>query len=199
MEERPFGRAGFRVSTVGVCLPADPELAERLMVRAWREGVTVFFGGPAVAPAEVGEGALRVRGPVAIRAGEPVPPDAFVVAPFNILDQAANTETLAPAWRGGRGVLATNVLKGGALAGRVGHAPPGAVVSELAKLVTPRRTLAQLSIQFVLASEYVSCAVVRVSSIQHLVEAVGATEAEPLTGRDLEHIFETYANRYDRK
>jgi aryl-alcohol dehydrogenase-like predicted oxidoreductase len=199
MEERPFGRGGFRVSALGVCLPPDEAAAGRLMVRAWREGVNVFFGGPAHPPAEVGEKALRVRGAIAVRSGEVLPPDAFVSAPFNLIDQAANVEVFAPAWKGGRGALAVNVLKGGALAGRVGHAPRGAVVLELAKLVTPRRSLAQLAIQFVLASEYVSCAVVRVSSLEHLLEAVGAMDAEPLTARDLEHVFETYANRYDPK
>ena len=59
------------------------------------------------------------------------------------------------------------------------------------------RTLAQASVQFVLANEAVSAAVIRCSSVEHLDEVLGALEAPPLSGRDLEQIFELWANRFE--
>jgi aryl-alcohol dehydrogenase-like predicted oxidoreductase len=93
-------------------------------------------------------------------------------------------------------VLAVHVLAGGALAGRKGHSY-GHRVDALKVLVKPGRTLIQAAIQFVLANESVSAAMIRVSTPAHLEEVVSAPEAPPLTGQDLEQIFELWANRFE--
>ena len=61
----------------------------------------------------------------------------------------------------------------------------------------PGRTLAQAAVQFVLANESVSSAMIRVSTAAHLEEIVSAPDAAPLTGQDLEQIFELWANRFE--
>ena len=61
----------------------------------------------------------------------------------------------------------------------------------------PGRTLAQAAVQFVLANESVSSAMIRVSTTAHLEEIVAAPDATPLTGQDLEQIFELWANRFE--
>ena len=48
-----------------------------------------------------------------------------------------------------------------------------------------------------LANESVSAAMIRVSSSAHLEEIVFAPDAAPLTGQDLEQIFELWANRFE--
>jgi aryl-alcohol dehydrogenase-like predicted oxidoreductase len=222
MEVRPLGKTGLRVSELGICLPDDPTRAAEIARRAADAGVRFFresldgsalenLPGPVRQSCEVltvvnGRPRIGSYGscvwlePRELAPGDPLPPNPTVIlCRYNVLQQEA-TQTLFPAaYRAGHGIVATHVLGGGALAGRLGHTPPGAAVAALRPLVKPRRTLAQLAIQAVLANEYVSCAVVRVSTVEHLSEALGALEAEPLTISDLEHIFETYANRYDRK
>jgi len=201
MDVRPLGKTGLRVSELGVCLPPDREAARGVARRAAEAGVTLFVASDVLALDTAREAAPEAalvlsRGDdhfLRMGARDAASGDDFVVGPFNLIDQTP----FGPACRAGKGVIAVHVLKGGALAGRVGHTPRGALVTRYASLVKPRRTLAQLAIQFALANEYVSCAVVRVSTPTHLAEALGALEAEPLTTGELEQIFETYANRHD--
>ncbi len=207
MEVRPLGRTGLRVSELGICLPPDREAARGVARRAAEAGVNLFVASDALALDTAREAAPEAalvlsRGDdhfLRMGARDAASGDDFVVGAFNLIDQNGNAARFAPAFRAGKGVIVTHVLKGGALAGRIGHTPRGALVTQYAPLVKPRRTLAQLAIQFALANEYVSCAVVRVSTPTHLAEALGALEAEPLTTGELEQIFETYANRHDPK
>ena len=60
----------------------------------------------------------------------------------------------------------------------------------------PGRTFVQAAIQFVLANESVSAALVRVADPSQLEELLSAPEAEPLSGSDLEQIFEHWSNRF---
>lgn len=115
---------------------------------------------------------------------------------YNLLDQKDANLEISRLAREGRGAVAVHVLAGGALAGVVVHAPVGARVAQLRCLVKPGRTLAQAAVQFVLANESVSAAIVRCSTVAHLDEVLAAPEAAPLTGQDLEQIFELWANRF---
>jgi len=116
---------------------------------------------------------------------------------YNLLDQKDANREIVRLAREGKGVVAVHVLAGGALAGPVGHAPHGARVLQLKCLIRPGRTLAQAAVQFVLANESVSAAVVRCSTLEHLDEVLAAPDAPPLTGQDLEQIFELWANRFE--
>jgi aryl-alcohol dehydrogenase-like predicted oxidoreductase len=124
------------------------------------------------------------------------PPAGAGVVRYNLLDQKKANEEISGLSKSGNGVLAVHVLAGGALAGRKDHAY-GHRVEALKVLVKPGRTLAQAAIQFVLANESVSAAMIRVSSLAHLDEVVSAPDAAPLTGQDLEQIFELWANRFE--
>jgi len=214
MEQRPLGRTGLRVSEIGVCLPPDAALAVPLARRAADEGVTFFVTqdptiGDALPDAIVAVGPRNgayvvAPGAMGIAADEKTDVASLegiecLFVPFNLVEQELSVPVMAPAARRGLGIVATRVLGGGSYAGRLGHAPPGAAVEHFRTLIKPRRTLAQAALLFALANEYVSCALVRVSSAEHLMEALGAADAEPLAMTELEHIFETYANRYDRK
>jgi hypothetical protein len=64
-------------------------------------------------------------------------------------------------------------------------------------LARPGRTAAQASILFVLANEYVSCALVRPESVDVLREVVAAPDATPLTLGELERVIEMYIHRAD--
>ena len=112
---------------------------------------------------------------------------------YNLLDQKDANLEIGRLARDGRGVVAVHVLAGGALAG---GADPSARVAQLRCLVKPGRTLAQAAVQFVLANESVSAAVVRCSTVAHLEEVLASPDAPPLTGQDLEQIFELWANRF---
>lgn len=175
METRPLGKAGPRVSEIGICLPDGPLRAD-LRARAEAGGCRLFW-----------------------HAGRPLDESVrnFVLVPYNLLDQRDANEVIPRARREGQGVVATNVLAGGGLAGRVVHAPHGARVAQLGFLVKPGRTLAQAAVQFVLANESVSAALVRVSTAEHLGEILSAPASPPLTGRELEQVFEFWANRFD--
>jgi len=126
--------------------------------------------------------------------GDP-PPGAALVR-YNLLDQKKANEEIARVKQGGKGVVAVHVLAGGALAGRKDH-PYGHRIDALKCLVKPGRTLVQAAIQFVLANESISAAMIRVSTPAHLDEIVSAPDAAPLTGQDLEQIFELWANRFE--
>jgi len=115
---------------------------------------------------------------------------------YNLLDQKKANEEISSLSRSGQGVLAVNVLAGGALAGGKGHSY-GHRVEALRVLFKPGRTLTQAAIQFVLANESVNAAMIRVSTLAHLEEVVSAPDAAPLTGQDLEQIFELWANRFE--
>ena len=64
-------------------------------------------------------------------------------------------------------------------------------------LARPGRTQRQASIQFALANEYVSCALVRAATVDEVREAVAAPEATPLTLGELERVIEMYIHRGD--
>jgi aryl-alcohol dehydrogenase-like predicted oxidoreductase len=169
IETRPLGRSGSRVSVIGICPGPGPE-RDAVAERARRLGCTL-----------VGTGA---------------PLDGAGVVRYNLLDQKKANEEISALSRSGKGVLAVHVLAGGVLAGRkdpsMGHR-----VEALKVLVKPGRTLVQAAVQFVLANESVSAAMIRVSSLAHLDEVVSAPEATPLSGQDLEQIFELWANRFE--
>ncbi|MBV8879361.1 MAG: aldo/keto reductase [Planctomycetaceae bacterium] len=169
METRPLGRSGSRVGVIGICAGSGPQ-REAVVDRARTRGCTLVWNGEAPA----GTGLVR----------------------YNLLDQKKANEEISSLSRGGKGVLAVHVLAGGALAGRADHAY-GHRVDALKVLVKPGRTLVQAAIQFVLANESVSAAMVRVSSLAHLEEVLSAPDAAPLTGQDLEQIFELWANRFE--
>jgi aryl-alcohol dehydrogenase-like predicted oxidoreductase len=124
------------------------------------------------------------------------PPRAAELVRYNLLDQKKANEEIARVKRAGNGVVAVHVLAGGALAGRKDH-DYGHRIDALKCLVKPRRTLAQAAVQFVLANESISAAMIRVSTPAHLEEIVAAPDATPLTGQDLEQIFELWANRFE--
>lgn len=169
METRPLGRSGSRVGVIGICAGPGPQ-RQAIVDRARALGCTLIWDGS--------------------------PPSGAGVVRYNLLDQKKANEEISALSRSGQGVLAVHVLAGGALAGRKDHAY-GHRVDALKVLVKPGRTLAQAAIQFVLANESVSAAMVRVSSLAHLEEVAGAPDAAPLTGQDLEQIFELWANRFE--
>ena len=110
---------------------------------------------------------------------------------YGLLDQTEGNAAVARIVKERRAVIATHVLAGGLLSGGDPRVRP------FEFLIRPGRTLVQAAIQFVLANESVSAAIVRVSSLEHLEEVLSAPDAPPLTGRDLEGIFEAYAHRFD--
>ena len=120
-------------------------------------------------------------------------PGAATAVRYNLLDQKDANREIAGLVREGVGVVAVHVLAGGAL----GAATPEARYRPFRALAKPGRSLVQAAIQFVLANESVSCARIRVTRPEHVEEVLGAPEAPPLTGQDLELIFELWANRFD--
>jgi aryl-alcohol dehydrogenase-like predicted oxidoreductase len=112
---------------------------------------------------------------------------------YNLLDQKDANPEIARLSKEGKGVVAVHVLRGGAFGARAldpRHRPFGALARE-------GRTLVQAAIQFVLANESISCARIRISRPEHVEEVLRAPESPPLTGQDLELIFELWANRFD--
>jgi hypothetical protein len=97
-------------------------------------------------------------------------------------EQSAGLEFLREARRAGLGIVALGL--------------PSAMTGHQF-LARPGRTVAQASIQFVLANEYVSCALVRPVSVEALREAVAAPDATPLTLGELERIIEMFIHRGD--
>jgi aryl-alcohol dehydrogenase-like predicted oxidoreductase len=164
-----LGRAGRLIGEIGVCPGTGPE-REAVSRLAQKRGCTLL--GPEFDL----DGAGLVR--------------------YNLLDQKDANVQIARLRAEGRGVIATHVLAGGILAGGVGPSPFGERVVQLQCLVRPGRSLAQAAVQFVLANESVSAAAVRCSTVAHLEEILAATEAPPLSGQDLEQIFELWANRF---
>ena len=150
--------------------------------------IGVCPGTPAIADR------ARQLGCTLIWNGDPPPHSALIR--YNLLDQKKANEEIARVRGAGQGVVAVHVLAGGALAGRKDH-PYGHRIDALKCLVKPGRTLAQAAVQFVLANESVSAAMIRVSTPAHLEEIVAAPDATPLTGQDLEQIFELWANRFE--
>lgn len=117
----------------------------------------------------------------------PLPAGAVEVR-YHLLDQLTANAAIPRIRAAGGGVVAVHVLGGG---GVLKKAPL------LQGLLKPGRTLVQAAVQFVLANESVSAARIRVSSRAHLEEVLAASEAPPLSGADLELIFETWAHRHD--
>jgi aryl-alcohol dehydrogenase-like predicted oxidoreductase len=226
METRPLGRTDFRVSEIGICLDSRTPDFDRLVERAAERGCSYFHVESAL-EAPRWRNLASARGQVLAGTGgapyftltrfDPEPrsflgialgpgeePGAFVPnqhacvhLPYNLYDQTVALKSCRELRRRDVGIVATHVLAGGALAGSIGHTPPGARVERLRFLVKPGRTLAQAAVQFVLANESVACALVRVSRMEHLEEILAAPDAPPLTGQELEQIFELYANRFE--
>jgi aryl-alcohol dehydrogenase-like predicted oxidoreductase len=169
IETRPLGRSGSRIGIIGICPGQGPQHGA-VVDRARTLGCTLI--GDGAHP----EGAGYVR--------------------YNLLDQKKANDEISALSRSGKGVLAIHVLAGGVLGGRRDHSY-GHRVDALKVLVKPGRTLVQAAVQFVLANESVSAAMIRVSSLAHLEEVVSALDAAPLTGQDLEQIFELWANRFE--
>jgi aryl-alcohol dehydrogenase-like predicted oxidoreductase len=169
METRPLGRSGSRVGVVGIC-PGDGPERDAIARRARELGCTLIWSG------RTPENAGLVR--------------------YNLLDQKKANEEISRLSRAGQGVIAVHVLAGGALAGKAGH-DFGHRIDALKVLVKPGRSLLQTAVQFVLANESVNAVMVRVSTLAHLDEVVTAPDATPLTGQDLEQIFELWANRFE--
>jgi aryl-alcohol dehydrogenase-like predicted oxidoreductase len=169
METRPLGRSGSRVGVIGIC-PGDGPEREKIVRRAKERGCTLIWSGK--------------------------PPDGAQLVRYNLLDQKNANEEISTLRRAGHGVVAIHVLAGGALGGKREH-PYGHRIDSLKCLVKPGRSLVQAAIQFVLANESVNAAMVHVSTLAHLEEVVSAPDAAPLTGQDLEQIFELWANRFE--
>lgn len=169
IETRPLGRSGSRVGVIGIC-PGPGRERDAIARRARDLGCTLVWEG--------------------------APPEGAGIVRYNLLDQKKANDEITSLSRSGKGILAVGVLAGGALAGGKGHSY-GHRVESLKVLVKPGRTLVQAAIQFVLANESVSAAMIRVSSLAHLEEAVSALDAPPLSGQDLEQIFELWANRFE--
>src|SRR5205823_3697673 len=132
METRLLGRNGCRVGVIGVC-PGDGPQQDAIIRRARELGCTLIWSGR--------------------------PPDGAELIRYNVLDQKKANEEISRHTRAGRGVVAVHVLAGGALGGKSGH-PYGGRIDALKCLVKPGRTLVQASVQFVLANESVSAAMV---------------------------------------
>ena len=169
METRPLGRTGSRVGVIGIC-PGDGPERDAIVRRARDHGCTLIGSGAA--------------------------PDGAQLVRYNLLDQKKANEEIPRISRTGQGVVAIHVLAGGALGGKKDH-PYGHRIEALKCLVKPGRSLVQAAIQFVLANESVSAAMIRVTTAAHLDEVVSAPDAAPLTGQDLEQIFELWANRFE--
>ena len=120
-------------------------------------------------------------------------PDEVVTVPYNLLEQKEANAQISRLARQGKRVAATRVLAGGALS-EERLDPRHAGYRALAR---KGRTLAQAAIQFVLANEAVECAIVRVNRPERVEEVLRAPDVEPLSGQDLELIFELWANRFD--
>ena len=120
-------------------------------------------------------------------------PEDVATVPYNLLEQKEANARIPGLRREGRTVVATRVLAGGLL-GAPRLDPKYAGYRALAR---EGRTLVQAAIQFVLANESVACAIVRVSRPEHVEEILRAPDVEPLSGQDLELIFELWANRFD--
>jgi hypothetical protein len=173
VESRRLGRDGPTVPALGLC-PGDGPLRDAVIRRAFERGARLFWSSSPVPGAVT---IFEAEGHAALR--------------YNLLDQKEANAAIARLRAEGRGVVATHVLAGGLLAR--GDDPRLAPLRGLAR---PGRTLLQASIQFVLANESVGCAVVRVSRPEHVDEVLAAPAAPPLSGQDLELIFECWANRF---
>jgi aryl-alcohol dehydrogenase-like predicted oxidoreductase len=120
-------------------------------------------------------------------------PAEAVAVPYNLLDQKEANARIPLLRREGKPVVATRVLAGG----RLGAARLDAKITGYRALARDGRTLVQTAIQFVLANESVACAMIRVTRPEHVEEVLRAEQAAPLSGQDLELIFELWANRFD--
>lgn len=125
--------------------------------------------------------------------GAITPPPEVVAVPYNLLEQKEANARIGRLAREGKRIVATRVLAGGALVdGRLDPRHAG-----FRALARKGRTLVQAAIQFVLANEAVESALVRVTRPEHVEEVLRAGDVEPLSGQDLELVFELWANRFD--
>ena len=171
METRRLGKDGPEIPVVGIC-PGDGPARDAVIRRSLELGGRLF--------------SAPVPGGLAL-------PADVVAVPYNLLDQKEANARIGRLAREGRAVAATAVLAGG----RLGASKLDPKIAGFRALARGGRTLVQAAIQFVLANEAVSCAIVRVSRPEHVEEVLSAPDAAPLTGQDLELIFELWANRFD--
>ncbi len=150
-------------------------------------------GGPPVPVVAICPGGEAVARRVRELGGRTELPAPHGSVRYNLLDQKDANPEIARLAREGTGVVAIHVLAGGAF-GKASLDPRHLPFRALAR---EGRTLVQAAIQFVLANESVSCARIRVTRPEHVEEVLRAPEAAPLTGQDLELIFELWANRFD--
>ena len=174
MDTRRLGKNGPEVPVVGIC-PDGPG-RDAVIRRSLDLGGRLFWSETPV------PGTLTLW-----------PAADVVPLRYNLLDQTEANARIGPLAREGRGVVAAGVLAGGAL-GAARLEPKYAGFRVLAR---DGRTLVQAAIQFVLANEAVSCAIVRISRPEHVEEVLRAPDTTPLSGQDLEQIFELWANRFD--
>ena len=102
---------------------------------------------------------------------------------YSLAEQAAGLGLTREASGAGAGVIAFDVER----------IPTGAFDF----LVKPKRTLLQAATLFVLANQYVTAAVVRVTTRKQLAEVAGIPDAEGLSVGELERIIEMYIHRND--
>lgn len=223
MEHRPLGQTGWRLPEIALGLPSG-DSAPEIVTRALLEGCDLFvlpktetetvpllerfpsvqwmklsggraelFRGDSREVRCVGSDLSSER--VAVAEAAPTPPGPFSLVPYSLVSMDWGRDFLPRLRKEKHGIVAGDVLASGALQGRVGHAPRGAVAEKFRFLQIEGRTLAQAAVQFVLANEYVSCAVAWVADVPEAEEVLGALSAEPLTFRDLEQIFEIWSGR----
>ena len=149
--------------------------------------------GPAVPVVAVCPGSEAVAARVRALGGAVDVPGPHGTVRYNLLDQKDANPEIARLTRAGQGVVAVHVLQGGAF----GRSPLAARHRPFHALARDGRTLVQAAIQFVLANESVTCARIRVNRPEQVEEVLRAPDAPPLTGQDLELIFELWANRFD--
>jgi aryl-alcohol dehydrogenase-like predicted oxidoreductase len=173
VETRRLGPGGPEIPVLGLC-PGEGPLRDAVIRRALDLGVSLFWSAVPVAGAVT----LSDTGP-------------HGTVRYNLLDQKDANAQIDAYRKAGRGVVALHVLAGGLFARGL-----DARLEPYRGLVREGRTLLQAAVQFVLANESVACATVRVSRPEHVDEVVGALSAPPLSGQDLELIFEAWANRF---
>lgn len=216
MERRVLGRTGIEVSEIGLSMRWDARSRE-ILLKALGAGCNLFVldrpGSEirrecaelkdSVLVHAAGGGVLTVdaggRTWLGVEGLTEPPADRFrcgvLMASYSMTRMDASNALFPKAKKDGVGILADDVLAGGALLGPVGHVPFAAAVEKFRVLIKPGRTLAQAAIRFVLANEYVSSAIARVATPTEADEVLGAADAEALSLSELEEVFEAWAGR----
>jgi aryl-alcohol dehydrogenase-like predicted oxidoreductase len=194
MDRRPLGKTGIEVGEIGLSVAWNDD-APGLLRRAHELGCTLFDVGEEGREwvrANLPDACLLIRSdrkhPVLISpAGEEIPAEsgAFIAVPYNLVSQEVSIEVMPAAEKSGAGILAVEVV------------PAGPDAEKYSFLKKEGRTFVQAAVQFVLANEHVSCAVVKVEDPASLDEVFSAPDAAPFSLPELENIFETWSGRCD--